>query len=370
MYRHLLRPRHSPIHTGSILNAAQCVKQGSLAATARELNLTPPAVSRRLSQLEERLGVRLLNRTTRRINLTSEGEVYFQNAQRILSDIDEMECLVSSSRAVPKGLLRVNAPLGFGRSYIGPAISAFTNAQPDIEVQLHLTDRPISLPDEAIDVSIRFGDLPDSRLIAKKVASNRRLLCASPAYLRSAGTPAYPHDLTQHQCIVLRRNDSAYGNWRLSRGKHTETIKVHGKLSTNDGEVALNWALEGHGILMRAEWDVAKYLREFLGQHADGPSQKPVELVRSISSNAAVAIQHNTTASGNSFELSCPDAKGKWHSSNAPTSLITAARPCSNAPWRKAALKSARWACHCGSPMQAFRPRSATISIARSASCR
>ncbi|UCV12479.1 LysR family transcriptional regulator [Dechloromonas denitrificans] len=237
------------------------IKQGSLAATARELNLTPPAVSRRLTQLEERLGVRLLNRTTRRISLTSEGEVYFENAQRILSDIDDMERLVSSSRAAPKGLLRVNAPLGFGRSYIGPAISAFTRMYPDVEVQLHLTDRPISLPDEAVDVSIRFGDLPDSRLIAKKVAANRRLLCASPAYLRAAGQPVYPHDLTQHRCIVLRQNESAYGHWRLIKGKQTETIKVHGKLSTNDGEVALNWALEGHGILMRAEWDVAKYLR-------------------------------------------------------------------------------------------------------------
>jgi DNA-binding transcriptional LysR family regulator len=237
------------------------VKQGSLAATARELNLTPPAVSRRLSQLEERLGVRLLNRTTRRISLTSEGEVYFENAQRILSDIDDMERRVSSSRAAPKGLLRVNAPLGFGRSYIGPAISAFTKTYPEVEVQLHLTDRPVSLPDEAIDVSIRFGDLPDSRLIAKKIASNRRLLCASPAYLRDAGQPVHPHDLTHRQCIVLRQNESASGNWRLSRGKQTETIKVHGKLSTNDGEVALNWALEGHGILMRAEWDVAKYLR-------------------------------------------------------------------------------------------------------------
>ena len=237
------------------------VKQGSLASTARELNLTPPAVSRRLSQLEERLGVRLLNRTTRRISLTSEGEVYFANAQRILGDIDEMERLVSSSRAAPKGLLRVNAPLGFGRSYIGPAISAFTKSYPEVEVQLHLTDRPVNLPDEAIDVSIRFGDLPDSRLIAKKIATNRRLLCASPNYLRAAGQPNNAHELTQHQCIVLRQNESASGNWRLTRGKQTDTIKVHGKLSTNDGEVALNWALEGHGILMRAEWDIAKYLR-------------------------------------------------------------------------------------------------------------
>lgn len=237
------------------------VKQGSLAATARELNLTPPAVSRRLALLEERLGVRLLNRTTRRLSLTSEGEVYFESAQRILSDIEEMEQRVSSSRAAPRGLLRVNAPLGFGRSYIGPAISDFSKAYPDVEVQLHLTDRPILLPDEAIDISIRFGDIPDSRLIARKIAVNRRLLCASPAYLRAAGAPDYPHDLTHHRCIVLRQNETAYGNWRLSRGKHNETVKVHGKLSTNDGEVALKWALDGHGILMRAEWDVAKYLR-------------------------------------------------------------------------------------------------------------
>ncbi|MGN6389527.1 MAG: LysR family transcriptional regulator [Burkholderiaceae bacterium] len=237
------------------------VKQGSLVATARELNLTPPAVSRRLSQLEERLGVRLLNRTTRRLSLTGEGEVYFAHAQRILGDIDELERLVSSSRAAPKGLLRVNAPLGFGRSYIGPAISAFTRMYPDVEMQLHLTDRPVSLPDEATDISIRFGEMPDSRLVAKKIAANRRLLVASPAYLRTAGEPVYPHDLTLHQCIVLRQNDSAYGNWRLSRSGRNETIKVHSKLSTNDGEVALNWALDGHGILMRAEWDVAKYLR-------------------------------------------------------------------------------------------------------------
>lgn len=237
------------------------IKQGSLAATARELNLTPPAVSRRLRQLEERLGVRLLNRTTRRISLTSEGRVYFENAQRILSDIDDMERMVSSSRSDPNGLLRINAPLGFGRSYIGPAISSFMKKYPEVEVQLHLTDRPISLPDEAIDVSIRFGDQPDSRLIAQKIAVNRRLLCASPMYLRAAGEPIYPHDLTKHQCIVLRQNDSAYGNWRLIKGKQSETIKVHGKVSTNDGEVALNWALKGHGILMRAEWDVAKYLR-------------------------------------------------------------------------------------------------------------
>lgn len=240
----------------------QLVKLGSLAATARELNLTPPAVSKRLAQMESRLGVRLLNRTTRSISLTAEGETYLVNAQRILGEIEEMERQVSSSRAEPKGLLRVNAPLGFGRTHVGPAVSGFAKRYPEVEVQLHLTDRPIHLPDDAIDVAIRFGELPDSRLIARKIAANRRLLCAAPQYLKAFGTPETPKDLAQHTCIVLRQNESAFGSWRLSRGKHSESVKVRGNLSTNDGEVALNWALDGHGILMRAEWNLADHLRK------------------------------------------------------------------------------------------------------------
>ncbi|MBU2013746.1 LysR family transcriptional regulator [Pseudomonas sp. Choline-3u-10] len=239
---------------------SQLVRLGSLAATARELNLTPPAVSKRLAQLEQRLGVRLLNRTTRSISLTAEGELYLDSAQRILREIEEMERQVSSSRALPKGLLRVNAPLGFGRTHVCPAISSFVRRYPEVDVQLHLSDRPINLPDDAIDVAIRFGDLPDSRLIARKIAANRRKLCAAPSYLATHGHPLTPKDLMQHNCIVLRQNDSAFGVWRLSRGKQSEAIKVRGNLSTNDGEVALNWALEGHGILMRAEWNLANHL--------------------------------------------------------------------------------------------------------------
>lgn len=278
---------------------AQLVRVGSLTATARELNLTPPAVSKRLAQLEQRLGVRLLNRTTRSISLTAEGEMYLVNAQRILGEIEELERQVSSSRAEPKGLLRVNAPLGFGRTHVGPAISTFVQRHPEVEVQLQLTDRPINLPDDAIDVAIRFGDLPDSRLIARKIASNRRRLCASPAYLERRGVPLTPRDLAEHACIVLRQNEAAFGSWRLNRGKQAESVKVRGSLSTNDGEVALNWALEGHGILMRAEWNLARYLRsgelvEVLGDYETPPADIYAVYLERLNLSAKVSffIEH------------------------------------------------------------------------------
>jgi len=238
------------------------VGAGSLAAAAQELNLTAPAVSKRLARLEDRLGVRLMNRTTRRSSLTGEGEVFLAHARRILADIEEMEGQIGSSRAEPKGLLRVNASLGFGRTCVGPSVAAFVRRYPHVEVRLHLTDRPVPLPSEDIDIAIRFGDQPDSRLIASKIADNRRLLCASPAYLARRGRPAVPSDLSRHDCIVLRQNDTVYGQWHFAKGRGNETVKVHGPLSTNDGAVALNWALEGHGILMRSEWNVAALLRD------------------------------------------------------------------------------------------------------------
>ncbi|MDO9199574.1 LysR substrate-binding domain-containing protein, partial [Rhodoferax sp.] len=180
---------------------------------------------------------------------------------RILADIDDMEQLVSSSVAAPKGLLRVNATLGFGRSNIAPLISDFVKRYPEVQVQLQLTVNPPPLTEDAFDVCIRFGEPPDARVVARRIASNRRLLCAAPAYLARHGTPQVPNDLAQHNCIGIRQGDEAYGIWRLTSGKRTETVKVRGNLNTNDGEIAVNWALAGHGILMRAEWDIAKYLR-------------------------------------------------------------------------------------------------------------
>lgn len=237
------------------------VKHGNLSAAARGLGLTPPAVSTRLAKLEQRLGVRLLNRSTRRVSVTQEGELYLAEGSRILADLQALERSVSSSRAQPQGLLRLNATFGFGRAHVTPAISDFARQYPEVEVQLRLTDRPLNLIEEGFDAAVRFGDLPDARLTGRKIASNRRLLCASPRYLETFGEPRTPGELQRHRCIVVRENDVAYGTWRLESGSRTETVKVRGPVSSNDGQSALEWALDGHGIVMRSEWETAALLR-------------------------------------------------------------------------------------------------------------
>lgn len=233
----------------------------SLAAAAQELGVTPPAVSRRLAALEQRLGVRLLNRTTRRLSLTPEGERYVDEGERILRDIDSLERSLAASRAVPRGLLRINATFGFGRCHLAPAVSDFVRRYPEVEVVLQLTDRPLDLTEHAMDIGIHFGNPPDARVLARQIAANRRLLCAAPAYLAAHGSPASPAELAAQQCIVIRENNRAFNHWQLSDGKQQELVKVRGALSSNHGEVAVDWALAGHGIILRSEWDVAPYLR-------------------------------------------------------------------------------------------------------------
>ena len=237
------------------------VKSGSLAAAAQELGVTPPSVSKRLAGMEARLRVRLLNRTTRRISLTPEGEIYLTEGQRIIGDLETLEQRVSGGDVIPQGLLKVCATLGFGRRYIMPQLSAFARTYPEVEVQLELTDRPVNLVEQGYDAAIRFGELPDARLSARKLADHRRLLCAAPSYLRRHGIPAAPRDLQRHHCILLRENDEIYGTWHFRSGARQETVKVRGPLSSNDGECVLGWALDGHGIIVRSEWDAAPYVR-------------------------------------------------------------------------------------------------------------
>lgn len=238
---------------------------GSLSAAARELGITTPAVSKHLALMESRLGIPLVIRTTRRMSLTQEGELYLEHARRILAEIDDMGQLLGVSKQMPKGLLRVNATLGFGRSHVAPLISRFVRKHPEVEVQLQLSVNPPPLTEDTFDVCIRFGEPPDSRVVARRLAPNRRLLCAAPSYLAKRGTPKVPNDLTRHNCIGIRQGEEAYGLWRLTNGRGksatTEAVKTRGSLTTNDGEIAVSWALDGHGILMRAEWDIARHLQ-------------------------------------------------------------------------------------------------------------
>lgn len=240
------------------------VAAGSLSAAARDLGVTTPAVSKRLAQMEARLGVSLVNRTTRRMSLSPEGELLLDRARHILIEIDELEQQVGAAKVVPRGLLRVTATLGFGRCNIAPIISDFVRKYPEVDVQLQLSVNSPLMADDTYDVCFRFGKPPDARVVARKIAPNRRLLCAAPAYLARHGKPESPKDLLHHNCIGIRQGDDAAGVWRLSQGRgrnrSAEVVKVRGNLTTNDGEIAVNWALAGHGIVMRAEWDVARYL--------------------------------------------------------------------------------------------------------------
>ena len=253
-------------------------RQPSLAAVAQSLGVTPPAVSRRLAALEKRLGVRLLNRTTRRLSLTPEGERYLEEGEQILRDIERLERSLAASRDTPRGLLRINATFGFGRRHLSPLLSDFARLYPEVEVLLQLTDRPLDLAEHAMDIGIRFGAPPDARILARKIASNRRLLCASPAYVAAHGTPQQPRDLQTHACLVIRENNHTFNNWQLSDGRQQVTVKVSGPLSSNHGEIAVDWALAGHGIVLRSEWDIAADLRagrlvrvlpDWLGSSAD-----------------------------------------------------------------------------------------------------
>jgi len=237
------------------------IKQGSMAATAQELGITPPAVSKRLALIEKRLGVRLLQRTTRQLSLTPEGETYLTEGANVLANLEELERVVSGSRDKPKGVIKVGATLGFGRRFIAPAVSKFSDQYPDVEVQLTLDDRPINIVEKGLDVVIRFGELPDLRLTARLLAKNHRVVCAAPSYLKRMGKPETPKELSKHECLFIREADESYGTWHFQQGQKSETIKVRGPLTSNDGESVIKWALQGKGIIVRSIWDAEQYIK-------------------------------------------------------------------------------------------------------------
>ncbi|WP_148252905.1 LysR family transcriptional regulator [Aidingimonas lacisalsi] len=239
-------------------------QHGSLTATARELGLSLSAVSKRLKQLEARLGVELAHRTTRRLTLTAEGELYRERGAAILDDLDDLEEALGNRRAELSGRLRINATFGFGRRHIAPILSAFCAEHPHLDGWLELTNFPLNLSDHGFDVGILVGEPPDSRLVAHRLMVNRRILCASPSYCATMPPLEDPSDLSRHQCLVVRENDSDYATWRFERrhsGHGERTVKVGGRLASNDGEAMTRMAVDGHGILLRSWWDVHDHLR-------------------------------------------------------------------------------------------------------------
>lgn len=232
--------------------------RGSLSAAARVEGVTPAVIGRRLDALEQRLGVKLLTRTTRSISLTFEGAAFLEDCQRILNDLANAEASVSLGGVKASGHLRISAPAGFGRIHVAPLIRDFLDLNPDVSCSLDLTDRLVDLVNEGIDCAIRIGELPDSSLVSIRLADNRRVVVGSPAYFERHPPPASPQDLAAHNCLPLGQQRG----W-VFRDEDGEvaTVKISGRLECNDGAVLHEWALAGQGLAWRSLWEVESDLR-------------------------------------------------------------------------------------------------------------
>ncbi|WP_028535565.1 LysR family transcriptional regulator [Paludibacterium yongneupense] len=230
------------------------VKHGSLSAAARELGVVAAVIGRRLNALEERLGARLLVRTTRSLTLTQEGSAFYEDTLRILAELRDAESAVGSGGARVRGHLRLTAPAGFGRRHVAPHVAAFQQAHPDLRVTLDLSDRLVDLLREPVDCAIRISELADSGLVAIRLAENRRVVVAAPAYLERCGVPLTPIDLAQHQCLSLGESQSR--GWVFHDQGRQSGLRVSGMLECNDGAVLRDWAVEGLGLAWRSWWEV------------------------------------------------------------------------------------------------------------------
>ena len=237
------------------------VRKSSFAAAAEALGMSPAYVSKRIGILEEMLGVRLFQRTTRRVVITSDGEQVYVRAQAILDKLDELMDEVSERRREPSGQVRICSSFGFGRNLVAPAIAKLVAAYPGLQIRFEVFDRLVDTVAEGFDLDVRVGDEIAPHLIARRLLANHRILCAAPAYLARHPAPKNLADLAGHQCLPIKERDHPFGVWRLrGRSGAEETVKVAGALSTNHGEIALRWALDGAGIVLRSRWDAQPYL--------------------------------------------------------------------------------------------------------------
>jgi LysR family transcriptional activator of dmlA len=229
-------------------------RQGSFAGAAQALGMSAAYVSKRIGVLEAALGVRLFQRTTRRVVITEDGSQAFERAQAILASLDDLIEESAERRRAPSGQLRVCSSFGFGRQVVAPGIARLARAYPALQIRFEVFDRLVDPVAEGFDLDVRIGDEIAPQLIARRLMVNHRILCAAPAYLAQHGTPRTLQDLAGHQCLVIKERDHPFGVWRLRAKGVEETVKVSGALSTNHGEIALRWALDGAGIVLRSRW--------------------------------------------------------------------------------------------------------------------
>jgi DNA-binding transcriptional LysR family regulator len=270
--------------------------RGSLTAAAKAEGVAPAIMGRRLDGLEERLGVKLLVRTTRRITLTHEGSAFLEDCQRLLADLANAEASVSAGGVKASGHLRITAPAGFGRRHVAPLVPKFRELHSDVTISLNLSDRVVDLAGEGYDCAVRVGDLPDSSLVSVRMADNRRLCVATPQYLKRHGTPQHPNDLAKFDCLTLSSDASQTRGWafcvpqkpqgqddeRVAPNARAPTseimhIKPGGPLDCSDGQVLHDWCLAGFGIAWRSTWEVeseiaAGRLAEVLADFAAPPN--------------------------------------------------------------------------------------------------
>jgi DNA-binding transcriptional LysR family regulator len=235
-------------------------ERGSFAAAAYELGLTPSAVSKLVSRIEDRLGVKLLIRTTRKLALTDEGRLYLARSKDIVAAIEAAESEVSESGIRPSGVLRVNTGTAFGRHQLAPVLPVFLSRYPEITVELGISDRQVNLMTEQVDVAIRIGDSDDSNLIVRKLTEARRIICASPAYLERHGTPQVPSDLLHHNCILVRGH-GVIGHWPFSTPEGVNTLQVSGTVACDSADIVREMALSGLGIVRLGDMLVGQSIR-------------------------------------------------------------------------------------------------------------
>ncbi|PSU61234.1 LysR family transcriptional regulator [Photobacterium phosphoreum] len=238
------------------------VKNQGLAAAGRELGLSPATVTARLQALEDRYGVKLLNRSTRHLSLTESGAMYHQASLDIIDSVKETENLLQTGSQEVRGTIKIAAPRDIGKQYISPIISAFCKLYPDVVPYLYLDDKLTNLAESGIDIVIRYGELADSNLISRKLVSSRRVLCATPQYLANKGTPITPQDLADHHCLAMIRSNEELKTWHFSDDTQHNVITVLPKRFSDDGEVIRQWALDSAGIALKSILDIEQDIKQ------------------------------------------------------------------------------------------------------------